>query len=75
MPKIESGIIKIHAYELRIGMCISRLETIEGQSSLFEQFDIKTQADIQAIQTVCDYVFIDDEGQKNYESLESCCFH
>lgn len=68
MPKIESGIIKIHTNELCIGMCISRLETIEGESSLFEQFDIKTQADIQSIQAVCDYVFIDKcQLAKNYD--------
>ncbi len=74
MPKTESGIIKIHTNELCIGMCISRLETIEGESSLFEQFDIKTQADIQAIQAVCDYVFIDVKRQKNYDSSRVAIF-
>jgi HD-GYP domain-containing protein (c-di-GMP phosphodiesterase class II) len=65
MSDRENGIIRIHVYELRIGMWISRLETLEKDSSFyFEQFDVKSQADIQAIQSVCDYVFIDVERQK-----------
>lgn len=69
MPTIENEIIKIHTNELRIGMCISYLETIEGESSLFEQFDIKTQADIQSIQAVCDYIFIGKyQLAKNYDA-------
>ncbi len=65
MPKRKNGIIRIHVYELRIGMCVCRLETAEQESPfLFDQFDIKTQADIQAIQAVCDYVFIDVKRQK-----------
>ena len=65
MSNRENGIIRIHVYELRIGMWVSRLETIEDESSfLFDQFDIKSQADIQAIQDVCDYVYIDVERQK-----------
>lgn len=65
MPKRKNGIIRIHVYELRIGMCVCRLETPEQESPfLFDQFDIKTQADIQAIQAVCDYVFIDVKRQK-----------
>jgi HD-GYP domain-containing protein (c-di-GMP phosphodiesterase class II) len=65
MANSENGIIRIHVYELRVGMWVSRLETLEKDSSfLFEQFDIKNKADIQAIQAVCDYVFIDVERQK-----------
>ncbi|MFI3156987.1 MAG: HD-GYP domain-containing protein [Methylococcaceae bacterium] len=70
MPKRKNGIIRIHVYELRIGMCVCRLETPEKKSPfLFDQFDIKTQADIQAIQAVCDYVFVDVNRQKNYGAI------
>jgi putative nucleotidyltransferase with HDIG domain len=65
MANSENGIIRIHVYELRVGMWVSRLETLEKDSTfLFEQFEIKNNADIQAIQAVCDYVFIDIERQK-----------
>ena len=66
MSKRKQGIIKVHVYELRIGMRICRLERFEKQSPfLFDRFDIRTQADIQAIQAVCDYVFIDLKQQKD----------
>jgi len=68
MPKRENGIIRIHVYELRIGMCVCRLEMLENESPfLFDRFDIKTQADIQAIQAVCDYVFIDGKRQNELD--------
>lgn len=72
MPKRDNGITRIHVYELHIGMCVCRLETPEKKSPfLFDQFDIKTQADIQAIQSVCDYVFIDVNRQKNYKAVSA----
>ncbi len=65
MSKRKNEIIRIHVYELRIGMSVRRLETLEQESPfLFDHFDIKTQADIQAIQAVCDYVFININRQK-----------
>jgi len=68
MPKREKGIIRIHVYELRIGMCVCRLEMLEKESPfLFDRFDIKTQADIQAIQAVCDYVFIDINRKNEFD--------
>lgn len=46
-------------------MRVSRFETLNNQSPfLLEVIDIKTQADIQVIQKVCDYVFIDVKWQK-----------
>lgn len=72
MPKRDNGITRIHVYELHIGMCVCRLETPEKKSPfLFDQFDIKTQADIQAIQSICDYVFIDVNRQKNYKAVSA----
>lgn len=65
MPDKENETTRIHVYELRIGMCICRLE-VGGEESayMFYRFDIKTQADIQAIQSICDYVLIDNNWQK-----------
>lgn len=68
MPNRKTGIVRIHVYELRIGMCVSRLEMPEHESPfLFDRFDIKTQVDIQSIQAVCDYVFIDVDRQNEVD--------
>ena len=65
MPNPENSEIRIHASELRIGMRVNRLEVLENESPfLFDIIDIKTPADIRAIQKVCDYVFIDVKQQK-----------
>lgn len=57
---------RIHVNELRIGMRVSRLETLNNDSPfLLDVIDIKSQADIQSIQKICDYVFIDVKWQKN----------
>ncbi len=62
---VEKGLIKIHVYELRVGMYVSQLEIPWEESPfLFEGFDLKAQADIKAVQDVCDYVFIDPDWQK-----------
>ncbi len=59
------GLIKLHVYELQIGMFVSQLEIPWEQSPfLMQGFDIKTTADIKAVQDVCDYVFIDPAYQK-----------
>ncbi|MGZ5008038.1 MAG: HD-GYP domain-containing protein [Methylobacter sp.] len=64
MPNKGTRIIRLHVYQLRIGMSVYRLEIPGEESSfLFYRFDIKTQADIQAIQAVCDYVLIDVNRQ------------
>ncbi|MGZ5052919.1 MAG: HD-GYP domain-containing protein [Methylobacter sp.] len=65
MPDRKNEIARIHVYELRIGMCVCRLEMPDQESAhLFYRFDIKTQADIQAIQSICDYVLIDSNWQQ-----------
>lgn len=57
--------IKIHVYELKIGMFVSELEIPwEDSPFLLQGFDLKSQQDIKAIQDVCDYVFIDPARQK-----------
>ncbi|WP_150048248.1 MULTISPECIES: HD-GYP domain-containing protein [Methylomonas] len=56
---------RIHVNELRIGMRVTGFETLDKRSPfLLDVVDIRTQADIQAIQKVCDYVFIDVKLQK-----------
>lgn len=58
--------IRIHVNQLRIGMRVVRLETLDNSSPfLLDVVDIRTQADIQAIQKVCDYVDIDVKWQKH----------
>jgi len=67
MKNNDDGLTRIHVYELRIGMCVCRLETLNDQTPfIFDRLDIKTQADIQAIQAVCDYVYIDANWQKKF---------
>ena len=66
MADAYTGLTKIHVYELRIGMCVCKLDIpIEQTNFLFEQIDITSQAEIKAIQDVCDYVYIDVKRQKN----------
>ena len=58
-------LIKVHVYELKIGMFISELEIPWEESPfLLQGFDLKSQADIKAVQDVCEYVMIDPERQK-----------
>ncbi len=61
----DDSLIRIHVYELKIGMFVSELDIPWEQSPfLLEGFDLKTQADIKAVQNVCDYVMIDSARQK-----------
>jgi len=65
-------LIQIHVYELKIGMFVSELDIPWEQSPfLLQGFDIKTQADIKAIQDVCDYVMIDAVRQKTVHGFIS----
>ena len=62
----KDSLIKIHVYELKIGMFVSELDISWEQSPfLLQGFDLKTLADIKAVQDVCDYVMIDSSRQKN----------
>lgn len=64
MSKVSEG-TRIHVNELRIGMRVIELEILHGSSPfLLDIIDVRTQADIQAIQKICDYVFIDVKWQK-----------
>lgn len=61
----DNAVTRVHVYELRIGMCVCRLEMPgEELAHMFYRFDIRTQADIQAIQSICDYVLIDINWRK-----------
>jgi HD-GYP domain-containing protein (c-di-GMP phosphodiesterase class II) len=66
MADAYTGLTKIHVYELKIGMCVCKLDIpIEQTNFLFEQIDITSQAEIKALQDVCNYVYIDVKRQKN----------
>ncbi len=57
--------VRIHVYELKIGMYVTELDIPWEESPFILQgFDIKSHADIKAIQDVCDYVVIDPVRQK-----------
>lgn len=50
MADKEDGILRIHVYELRVGMCVSRLEAPTADSPfLLDRIVIESHADIQAI--------------------------
>lgn len=58
--------LKIHVYELKVGMFISGLDIPwEDSPFLLQGFDLKNASDIKAVQAVCEYVTIDPERQKN----------
>ena len=62
-----NNLTRIHVYELRIGMTVCRLEVLNNESPfMFDRLLIRTQADIQAVQAVCDYVYIDANWQKKF---------
>ena len=66
MADKDDGLIRLHVYELRIGMCVSRLEApAEASPFMLDRIVIENHADIQAIQAVCDYVYIDVKYQKS----------
>ena len=57
--------LRIHVYELKIGMFVSELDIPwEDSPFLLQGFDLKSPADIKAVQDVCDYVVIDPSRQK-----------
>lgn len=57
--------MRIHVYELKIGMFVSELDIPWEQSPfLLQGFDIKSHADIQTVQNVCQHVEIDPSRQK-----------
>ena len=64
--------MRIHVNELRIGMFVSELDIPWEESPfLLQGFDLKTQADIQAVQKVCDYVEVDGVRQKTVHGAVS----
>ena len=57
--------MRIHVYELKIGMFVSELDIPWEQSPfLIQGFDIKSHEDIQTIQNICNFVEIDASRQK-----------
>lgn len=67
MVNKDDGLIRLHVYELRIGMCVCRLDAPVADSPfLLDRIVIESHADIQAIQAICDYVYIDVHYQKTF---------
>lgn len=65
MQNTDANLTRLHVNELRIGMRVCRLETLNNESPfLLDIIDIRTQAQIQQIQKVCDYVYVDSKSQK-----------
>ena len=53
-------LVQIDAQDLRIGMFVSKLDRPWLETNFrFQGFELKTQADIDAVQKQCDFVFID----------------
>lgn len=66
MKHKDDGWLRIHVYELRVGMCVCRLEDPRQESPfLFDRIVIENQADIKTLQDICDYVYIDVKWQKS----------
>ncbi|WP_024300016.1 HD-GYP domain-containing protein [Methylomicrobium lacus] len=62
----QSSLLKIHANDLRVGMYVSKLDRPWLETPfLFQGFELKNQADIDAVKQHCDYVFIDVFKQNN----------
>ncbi len=62
----DKALVDIHVYELKVGMFVSELDIPWEQSPfLLQGFDLKSNADIQAVQAVCDYVKINPSLQKS----------
>jgi HD-GYP domain-containing protein (c-di-GMP phosphodiesterase class II) len=61
----DKALIELHVYELKVGMFVSELDIAwEKSPFLVQGFDLKSNADIKAVQEVCDYVKIDPSLQK-----------
>ncbi|MGY6275914.1 HD-GYP domain-containing protein [Methylomonas sp. MgM2] len=57
-------LIRIDVKELKIGMFVSKLDRPWLETNfLFQGFELKNQADIDAVQRQCDYVYIDVSKQ------------
>lgn len=69
--------IQIDVHDLRVGMYVCKLDKPWLESRfLFQGFELKNQADIDAVKQECNFVFIDVEKQnitlKNTHSKTSC---
>ena len=64
--------IKIDVKDLKIGMYVSKLDRPWLETSFwFQGFELKTQADIEAVQRQCQYVFIDVSQQNSVSHYAS----
>jgi len=64
--------IKIDVKDLKIGMYVSKLDRPWLETNFwFQGFELKTQADIEAVQRQCQYVFIDVSQQNSVSHYAS----
>ncbi|MEY4717864.1 MAG: hypothetical protein RL563_482 [Pseudomonadota bacterium] len=62
--------IKVDVKDLKIGMYISKLDRPWLETSFwFQGFELKTQADIEAVQRQCEYVFVDVSQQNRVNTF------
>lgn len=68
----QAELTQINVGDLKIGMYVSELDRPWLETSfVFQGFELKTAADIKAVQKFCDYVYIDVSKQKNKIILEN----
>ncbi|CAG1022819.1 Cyclic di-GMP phosphodiesterase [Patescibacteria group bacterium] len=71
---VSSSIVptKIDVRDLQIGMYVSQLDKPWTESPfLFQGFELKTQADVDAVRKECQYVYIDVEKKETYSRHHS----
>ena len=62
--------IRVDVKDLKIGMYISKLDRPWLETSFwFQGFELKTQADIEAVQRQCEYVFVDVSQQNRVNTF------
>jgi HD-GYP domain-containing protein (c-di-GMP phosphodiesterase class II) len=68
----SNPLTKINVKDLKVGMYVSKLDKPWLESNfLFQGFELKNEADINAVREQCEFVFIDVKKQSKTQTLES----
>jgi HD-GYP domain-containing protein (c-di-GMP phosphodiesterase class II) len=68
----SNPLTKINVKDLKVGMYVSKLDKPWLESNfLFQGFELKNEADINAVREQCEFVFIDVKKQSKTRTLES----
>jgi HD-GYP domain-containing protein (c-di-GMP phosphodiesterase class II) len=71
-PASSNTLTKINVKDLKVGMYVSKLDKPWLESNfLYQGFELKNQADINAVRAQCKFVFIDVNKQNNTLRFES----